>query len=132
MPVLPFLVAGEVAYAASRRSVHDTFWLVVLPFVYWLALQYQVGFRLERLSAPPAANRWTRPALGHGLRAVAATLGAYRLFRTLWTSDDRPYYGGSPLVYQVLVYILVIVGTLEAAMLLWYSRPRSRASTKAS
>jgi hypothetical protein len=110
LPVLPFLVAGEVAYAYLRSEVHGTFWHALLPFAYWVTLQYSLYLaRVTSTSQMPAMNSHASVVP----RLVATAACAYRLFHTLWTREDGNYR--PPLVYQVLAFVLVAVASLEAA-----------------
>jgi hypothetical protein len=110
LPVLPFSVAGEVAYAYLRSEVHGTFWHALLPFVYWVTLQH--GLYLARMTGTtrmPSRNTYASVAL----RLVATTACAFRLFHTLWSREGGNYR--PPLVYQVFAFVLVAVASLEAA-----------------
>jgi hypothetical protein len=110
LPVLPFLVAGEVSYPYLRFEVHETFWHALLPFVYWVTLQYSLYLaRVTGTSQMPAVNSCASVVP----RLVATAACAYRLFHTLWTRQDGDYR--PPLVYQVLAFVLVAVASLEAA-----------------
>jgi hypothetical protein len=118
LPVLPFLVAGEVAYMCLRNEVTATFWHTLLPFVYWLTLQYNLY--LGRVTGTSHKLPRRSPS-SFVLRLVAACACSYRLFRTLWTRDDGAY--GPPLVYQVLAFVLVFTASWEAAWEVLTSRP---------
>jgi hypothetical protein len=118
LPVLPFLVAGEVTYMCLRNEVNVTFWHTLLPFVYWLTLQFNLYLaRVTGTSCKPSR----RSPSSTVLRLVAACACSYRLFRTLWTRDDGTY--GPPLVYQVLAFVLVFTASWEAAWEVLTSHP---------
>jgi hypothetical protein len=133
LPALPFLVAGEVAFAVRRRRVSGTFWPLVLPFVAWLTLHYR-RHRVASGSSPPTHS--SRSAVtrrsANVTRILLAALCSWRLFRTLWTSEqlhdgiDRAS-GGAPLVYQVLALVLAVSSAEVLAGLLWRGRPSLRA-----
>jgi hypothetical protein len=110
LPVLPFLLAGEIAYAYLRSEVHVTFWHALLPFAYWVTLQRSLYLaRMTGTTRMPSRNPYASVAL----RLFATAASAYRLFHTLWTRQDGNYR--PPLVYQVLAFVLVAVASLEAA-----------------
>jgi hypothetical protein len=133
LPVLPFLMAGEVAFAVRRRTVSGTFWPLVLPFVAWLTLQHH-RHRVALGSSPPthsSRSPGTRRS-ANVTRILLAALCSWRLFRTLWTSEqlydgiDRAS-GGAPLVYQVLAPVLGVSSAEVLAGLLWRGRSSLRA-----
>lgn len=131
LPVLPFLVAGEVAFAVRRRCMSGTFWLIMQPLVLWLTLHYHHHCVVSAPPYPPlpaAASKspWTHRA-HTSLRILLAVLCICRLFRTLWTNEyddsgggEEYAFGGAPLVYQVLALVLGLGSSVEtAAALLW-------------
>jgi hypothetical protein len=133
LPVLPFLLAGEVAFAVRRRTVSGTFWPLVLPFVAWLTLQYH-RHRVALGSSPPthsSRSPGTRRS-ANVKRILLAALCSWRLFRTLWTSEQLHdgidlASGGAPLVYQVLALVLAVSSAEVLAGLLWRGRSSLRA-----
>jgi hypothetical protein len=119
LPILPFLVAGEITYVILRSEVHGTFWHALLPFVYWLTLQHSL--HLARVTG--TSHKLKRSSNASTLlRLVAAISCAYRLFHTLWTRHDGDYR--PPLVYQILAFVLVAVASLEAAWEVMSAPPR--------